>query len=269
MGKAGVLTMKKIRAACLLTACLLIGGLAPAMAGERDTLAQFATIDALLSGLYDGVAGVGGLKSYGDLGIGTFDGLDGEMVVLDGQVYRVGADGRAMVVAADETTPFATVTFFKSDRDIGVPAGTDFAGFQALVDASLTSANLFHAFRAEGRFKTLRTRSVPKQKKPYRPLVEVVKEQSVFEFRDVDGVLVGFYAPAFAKGINVPGYHLHFLTADRKAGGHVLDFTVDRLDLKVDVLSRFLLMLPTSAGFAAADLRSDRQEELEKVEGRR
>lgn len=255
------------RACALLLATVLAVG--PAAAGERDTLGQFATIDALLAGLYDGVADIGALKHYGDLGIGTFAGLDGEMVVLDGQVYRVGADGRAAVVADAETTPFAAVVFFKPDRDIAVPPGSDFTAFQALADAALPSANLFYAFRAEGRFKSMRTRSVPRQRKPYRPLADVVKDQSVFEFKDVDGVLVGFKSPSFAKGINVPGYHLHFLTADRKAGGHVLDFTVERLEVKVDALNRFLLMLPTDAGFAAADLRPNRQEELEKVEGRR
>jgi len=258
--------MKKL----LITLLLLSGagffGSHPAICAERDTLVQVATIDALLGGLYDGVATVGSLKSRGDLGIGTFDALDGEMVVLDGRIYRVGADGRAITVPDGETTPFAAVTFFHPDREVPISAGTDLQSLIALADAAEPSPNLFYAFRLEGHFKAVRTRSVPRQRKPYRPLVEVVKDQSVFDFQDVEGVLVGFYCPPFIKGINVPGYHLHFLTADRKAGGHVLAFTVDRAVLKIDTLNRFILQLPESEGFAKVDLQRDRKSELERVE---
>jgi acetolactate decarboxylase len=257
--------MKKLLMALLVLAASGLCGV-NSVAAERDTLVQVATIDALLGGLYDGVATVGSLKAQGDLGIGTFDALDGEMVVLEGNIYRVRSDGRAVVVPDGETTPFAAVTFFKPDREMAVPAGTDFDVFRALVDGAAPSANLFHAIRLEGRFKAVRTRSVPRQHKPYRPLVEVVKNQPVFDFRNVEGVLVGFYCPPFVKGINVPGYHLHFLTADRTAGGHVLGFTVDEATLKIDTLTRFILQLPDSEGFASADLRRDRKAELEKVE---
>jgi acetolactate decarboxylase len=258
--------MKKLWIALLFLAGTGLWGLNPAICAERDTLVQVATIDALLGGLYDGVATVGSLKDQGDLGIGTFDALDGEMIVLDGSIYRVGADGRAVPVPDGETTPFAAVTFFESDREAAVPAGTDFEAFPSLIDASVPSANLFYAFRLEGRFKAMRTRSVPRQHKPFPPLVEVVKNQSVFDFQDVEGVVVGFYCPPFVKGLNVPGYHLHFLTADRTAGGHVLGFTVDEAVLKIDTLSRFLLQLPDTEGFASADLRRDRMGELRKVE---
>jgi acetolactate decarboxylase len=258
----------RARAACLAMACLAVAVSGPARAGEVDTVVQYSTIDALLTGLYDGVAEVGALKAHGDLGIGTFDRLDGEMVVLDGLVYRVGSDGRVVEVPDQETTPFATVALFKPDRELVVPEGTDYDAFLAQVSAALPSPNLFYALRAEGRFRTMRTRSVPKQGKPYRPLVEVVKEQSIFDFEAVDGVLVGFYSPPFAKGVNAPGYHLHFLTADRKGGGHVLAFAAERLVLRIDTLSRLQVNLPTTAGFAAADLQPDRQEALDKVEGR-
>ncbi len=245
---------------------LFIASLFPSAAIANDSVVQIATIDALLAGLYDGVTSIGSLKQYGDFGIGTFDALDGEMVVLDGTVYRVSADGRAAVVLDSETTPFATLTTFVADQQVEVPPQTDLRGFRSLVDVALPSANLFYAFRLEGHFKTMMTRSVPRQNKPYKPLVEVVKDQLVFNFEDVKGVLVGFYCPTFVKGINVPGYHLHFLTADRKGGGHVLDFSVYKAALKIDKLSRFVLQLPQTEGFAKADLHLNRQDELKKVE---
>jgi len=255
--------MKKLFLALVVLAVIGLGWGPTAGAGE--VLVQFSTIDALLGGLYDGTMTLSELKAHGNLGIGTFDGLDGEMILLHGQVYRVGADGRAVTVSDSETTPFAAVTFFDAERELALSAGTGFDGLSALLAETL-SANFFHALLIEGRFKTLRTRSVPRQQPPYRPLVEVVKEQPIFDFEEVEGVLVGFYCPPFVSGINVPGYHLHFLTADRRGGGHVLDFSVAEATLKVDTLSRFMLHLPNTGDFAAADLRRDRQGELEKVE---
>jgi len=255
--------MKRLLVAFLCLASAALCGPTAALCAERDTLVQVSTIDALLVALYDGVADVGSLRDLGDLGIGTFDALDGEMILLDGQVYRVRDDGRAVIVPDEETTPFAAVTFFAPDREISVPPGTDLASFPSLI---VTSANLFHAFVVEGRFSAVRTRSVPEQQKPYRPLIEVVKNQPVFDFEDVAGVMVGFYCPPFVKGINVPGYHLHFLTADRTAGGHVLGFTVEEATLKIDTLSRFILRLPETDAFAGADLQKDRGKELERVE---
>ena len=258
--------MKKLIVASLFLASLNIYGLNPEAVAAQDTLVQVATIDALLGGLYDGVVTIDSLKTHGDTGIGTFDQLDGEMVVLDGKVYKVGIDGHVAIVPDKETTPFAAVTFFDSDQELAVSKGLNLDSFTAMVDATVSSTNLFYAFRMEGRFKSVRTRSVPEQQKPYRPLAEVVKDQAFFNFQDVEGVMVGFYCPAFVKGINVPGYHLHFLTADRKAGGHVLGFTVDQATLKIDTLNNFLLLLPETEAFAGVDLQRDRKHELERVE---
>lgn len=258
--------MRSLFVPSLLWACIGLCSLYPLNAAANDSLVQVATIDALLAGLYDGETSIATLKKYGDFGIGTFDALDGEMVVLDGRVYRVAADGQARIVAEHETTPFAVLTSFVPEQQLDIPRQTDLNGFRGLVDKALPSANLFYALRLEGRFKTMTTRSVPRQRKPYKPLVEAVKGQSVFNFTDVEGVLVGFYCPAFVKGINVPGYHLHFLSADRTAGGHVLDFSVAKAALQIDVLHQFIMKLPENDRFARVNLQTDRKQELKKVE---
>lgn len=237
----------------------------PALAGQ-DTLVQVSTIDALLSGLYDGTMTIGALRQFGDFGIGTFDRLNGEMVVLDGRVYRVRSDGQVDVVPDTETTPFAAVTFFESGLHREVAAGMDFLAFQQWLDSVLPSPNLFYAVRLEGRFRFMKTRSVPPQSKPYPALAEVAKHQPVFEFEDVDGVIVGYRSPAFVKGIGVPGYHLHFLTRDRKAGGHILGFTVQQATVDIDQTSELLLRLPGSTAFSGADLGQDRSADLKQVE---
>jgi len=112
----------------------------------------------------------------------------------------------------------------------------------------------------------VKARSVPAQKKPYPQLAEVVKTQPVFELTDVSGTMVGFWCPSFVKGVNVPGYHLHFLRADGKKGGHVLDFIVENATMEVDDSREFSLILPEDAAFDKADLEPDRGRELKAVE---
>jgi len=252
-----------LRKSAVLFAALLFWTL-PVRAEDTHALYQLSTIQALMAGHYDGVASVGGLKKYGDLGLGTFDRLDGEMVVLDGQVYQVLADGQVRVAPDNLGTPFATVAFAQPTiiREIG-PFAT-LAELERTLDALLPSANLFYAVRVEGRFGALKTRSVPPQRKPYPKLIEVVKTQAVFEFRDIAGTLVGFRSPEFAKGMTVPGYHLHFIDATRAKGGHLLDCAAAGVRVEITVLPRWLVDLPEHDGAAALPKADD--EELRKVE---
>ena len=186
---------------------------------DKDTLFQVSTINALLEGVYDGEVSFKELKSRGDFGIGTFNGLDGEMIGLGGRFYKVKADGAAYPVSDSEKAPFAAVTFFRPDKTVSVGKVTSYEQLEQKIDDIIPTKNIFYAIKIEGVFDYIKTRSVPKQEKPYLPLVEVVKNQPTFEFNDVEGALVGFYCPDYVKGVNVPGYHLHFITKDRKAGG--------------------------------------------------
>jgi len=255
---------------CLL-AIVFAAGLAHAQPAEREVLVQVSTIDALLDGVFDGETTYAQLCRYGDFGIGTFNGLDGEMIAFDGAVWQVRADGKAYRVdAAAAYTPFAAVTYFDTDITVPVAAGTDFAGLAKLIDGLVPSSNYFYAIRLDGVFTYMKTRSVPAQQKPYPPLVEVTKHQPEFEFHDVAGTVVGFRCPPFAKGVNVTGDHLHFLNIARSGGGHILAFTVKEAVLSIDLTSRYLLLLPEPGGaFATSDLSKDRQDELHQAETNR
>ncbi|MFA6288612.1 MAG: acetolactate decarboxylase [Opitutaceae bacterium] len=233
-------------------------------------LTQWSTIDALLKGYYDGVAGLGEMKKSGDFGLGTLESLDGEMLMLDGRVYQIDSRGVVHEPADTVRTPFAAATFFKGDIVIAAPAGLTLEALQTRIDAVLPSSNLFYAIRVTGRFAHIKTRSVAKQEKPYRPLGEVVKTQSLFTFDDSAGTMAGFRCPGFAKGLNVPGYHLHYLTSDRRGGGHVLGLVTGAgVRVEVSVLRDFTVKLPDSAGFNALDLSGDRSGELEAAESLR
>ena len=219
-----------------------------------------------MGGLYDGVVTYGELKQYGDFGIGTFEGLDGEMVALDGNFYQIKADGVAYHVNDDMTAPFACVIFFDADREIPIREGMNYTQFQDYLSDAIQEKNIFHAVKMEGTFRYVKTRSVPGQEKPYPPLIEVTANQPIFEFHDIEGTIVGFYCPDYVEGLNVPGYHLHFITADRKAGGHVLEFIIKDAKLSVDYTSELHLILPDTEEFNRLDLTRSRKEELEKAE---
>lgn len=234
---------------------------------DSDTLTQVSTIDALLEGVYDGVTSFETLRAHGDFGIGTFAALDGEMLAFDGRFFQVTADGVARQVSDDAQTPFAAVTFFDRDLEYTLPEGLDLPGVQSFLDSRFDTLNTFYGIRIDGTFATMVTRSVPAQQKPYPPLTEVTAKQNVFDFEDVSGTVVGFRCPTFVSGVNVPGYHLHFLTEDGKAGGHVLALTVSKADASVDVTRDFLMLLPDpDSDFYDIDLTPDNEEALDQAE---
>jgi acetolactate decarboxylase len=233
---------------------------------NEDILFQTSTINALLEGVYDGEITYKELKQYGDFGIGTFNSLDGEMIGLEGKFYQVKADGIAYAVDDSMKTPFAVVTFFEVDKSISLDKAVDYEQLEHYLDNLLPTKNIFYAVKIEGRFNYIKTRSVPKQIKPYPRLVEVVKDQPTFEFYNVEGTIVGFRCPEYVEGINVPGYHLHFITEDKKAGGHLLECQMQNVRIEIDYTSELYMVLPQTGDFYKADLMKEKQTELEKVE---
>ena len=233
---------------------------------HQDVLFQTSTINALLEGIYNGQMTCEDLKQYGDLGIGTFNDLDGEMVGLEGKFYQIKADGKAYLADGSMRTPFAVMTFFEPDMAVLLDKSLDYEQLKPYVDSVLPTRNIFYALRIEASFDHVKTRSVPKQNRPYPPLVEVVKNQPTFEFHNVKGTIAGFRCPGYVKGINVPGYHLHFISEDRKTGGHLLECGVRDVRIEIDYTSEFHLTLPGSTEFYQQDLEKEKGQELEKVE---
>ncbi|VUT23751.1 MAG: Alpha-acetolactate decarboxylase [Candidatus Methanolliviera sp. GoM_asphalt] len=232
----------------------------------QETLTQVSTIGALLNGVYDGGVSFGDLKRYGDFGIGTFNGLDGEMVALDGEFYQIKSDGSVYKVKDSMKTPFANVTFFDGDREVKLDEGMNYEDIRDFIDDMIPTKNIFYAIKIDGTFSYVKTRSVPKQVKPYPPLAEVTKDQSIFEFNDAKGTIVGFRSPSYVGGMNVPGYHLHFITEDRRAGGHLLEVKVKDANATMDYTSDLFMVLPSEDDFYRVDLTNIKEEEVEKVE---
>ena len=232
----------------------------------HHALFQTSTIDALLEGRYDGDVSFAELEEHGDFGLGTLEALDGEMVALDGSFYQVKADGRAYAIDGGTRTPFAVVTFFEPGLSQGLTGPMDLATFCTHLDLLVGGEASCYAVRVDGRFEYVKTRSVPRQRRPYPPLTKVVEHQPTFELRDVPGSLVGFRFPRYAQGLNVAGYHFHFITAERSAGGHVLEFQLARGDLLVDSEANLRLELPPSVELPAPDPAVGKKEALDRIE---
>ncbi|HRX09272.1 MAG TPA: acetolactate decarboxylase, partial [Candidatus Limiplasma sp.] len=184
------------------------------------------------------------LLQHGNTGFGTFDALDGEMVVLDGVVYQAAVDGSIHVMASDGLTPFANVAFIGDSQSVDSSFEGGYDALLAALNVLVPDRNMPVLFRIAGRFESVTVRSVPRQTEPYPPLTEVVKNQAVFEKALVQGVIVGFRFPQYMGDINTTGYHLHFLSGDLRFGGHLLDVGAGTLTVQFIELNEFTMVLP-------------------------
>ncbi|MBI1293250.1 acetolactate decarboxylase [bacterium] len=235
----------------ILLACLVALAGCATKPRERETLAQVSTIDSLMAGNYDGTVRLSRLYNYGDFGLGTLDRLDGELIVLDGQAWQVPVSGEARRVAPAERTPFAALTHFDPETILVIDNTSGISPEQQVLNH--LDPDRFAAIRVHGRFSSLRTRSVPRQE-TNRPLPAVIADgQKTFDFTDVEGTMVGLYCPAYVKGLNVPGFHFHFITADRTAGGHVLSWTPSSVVVAIDDASTFTMLIPDGFAPGAGD----------------
>ncbi len=234
---------------------------------EPHVLFQASTIGALLEGSYDGDLSFAELAEHGDLGLGTLNGLDGEMIGLDGRFYRADVDGTVGEVDSGERTPFAVVTSFEPTIDVEIEGPLDHAGLLAQLDRLIPADAATCAIRLDGRFELVRARSVPRQSPPYRPLTEVVLEQHVFELTEVEGTMLGFRFPDYAEGIEVSGYHLHFVSDDRQRGGHVLaSRCAGALRTRLDPSNDLHVELPPGVELADREVAAETHAAVELVE---
>ncbi len=234
---------------------------------SAHVLFQASTIGALLHGSYDGDLTFAELAERGDLGLGTLNGLDGEMIAIDGEFLRADVDGDVTAVGPEEQTPFAVVTRFEPTVEAEIPAGLDQEAILAALDQLAPEGEATFAVRLDGRFAKVRARSVPRQSPPYRPLGEVIGDQHIFELADVEGSMVGFRFPAYVEGIEVAGYHLHFVDADRRRGGHVLGSrSAGPLRARIDPSDDLHVELPPAVDLADPDLAAETHAAIDSVE---
>ena len=228
---------------------------------------QASTIGALLDGAYEGDLSVAELAEHGDHGVGTFNGLDGELIAVDGEFFRADHAGDVASIPGETLTPFAAVAWFSPEVHFSLPAGSGLSELSAEIECRVPDSDVSLAVRVDGGFELIRARSVPRQEPPYKPLTEVVADQTVFELADVTGTLVGFRFPDQSAGIEAAGYHLHFVTTDRQRGGHVLEFRGGaELAVEVDSETELRVELPPGVELEAQHADAALKTALDRVE---
>ncbi len=211
---------------------------------DRETIYQLAAFNTFSTGKYAGFMTYSQLEQHGDFGIGTFDGLNGEMLGFDGVFYQIPSDGVPRVVDSAQTSPHATVTYFDTDLTLSV-SGLNYTELKSYFDNQLaTSEDTIYAIKITGDFSYIQARSPAKQLEPYPNLTDALKTQSVFNFTDVQATAVGYLFPSSMNGVDPAGYHLHIITDDKTAGGHLLECQIENATIQVDVIKNYTLILP-------------------------
>ncbi|MEV8266955.1 acetolactate decarboxylase [Microbacterium sp. NPDC076911] len=231
----------------------------------RHKVFQASLLSALLDGVYDGNLSVGELLEHGDFGLGTFNGLDGEMLVLDGICYRLRADGTVSEVDAAELTPFAVITEFTPEITLPIDHAMTRDEVVAMIESAVGTANYLFAVRVRGRFSEVETRTVVKQTKPYVGMREAVRDIPALTFADTTGTLAGFRTPLYERGISVPGGHVHYVDDAHTHGGHVIDFTIESGAVEICRGTDLELRLPLTDAFKNAQLSPDDLDEQTQV----
>lgn len=236
---------------------------------HTDAVYQVALLQSLMQGEYDGIISVKDLKRYGNFGIGTFDGVNGELIALDGKVYQALSDGSVVEAAENETIPFANVKFFHADKvnNQNVQAKNIDDLKQQLNDIIKDEKNQFYFVRIDSKLSQVNVRSELKQKPPYKYLNEILKtDERRFEYKNISGTIVAIYFPTYMNGLNTPGWHLHFISDDKRKGGHVLNITNLQGNLFVDASKEFYMQVPNRKSFNDKNLEKDLASEIKKVE---
>ncbi|HTI00474.1 MAG TPA: acetolactate decarboxylase [Acidisoma sp.] len=239
--------------------------LADSLQVEHGTLFQVSTSGALVQGVLDGAVSVATLREHGNFGLGTFVDLDGEMIVLDGQFYQIRSDGSVRIAEDNQLAPFAVVTHFNPERVTHMQPFATLAELTAQLDRLRTSENLFFAARLSGTFRHVHNRAACKVG-PHETLADAAEHQGEFHTDMVRGTMVGFWTPSYVKALGVAGWHLHFMSDDHRAGGHVLGAAGEDIEVAIEHLDDFRIAIPETAAFLASDLSLDSSAVLDRAE---
>ena len=236
---------------------------------ERTKFTQVSLFSVLLSGRYGGVITIAELKNLGGMSIATMDRLDGEMQMIDGVVYQACSDGHVYLPDDDATVPFGTVAEFHAERSVRLADIPSYELFEAHMAECCPQENVPLAIHFTGDFRRMKVRTVGRQEHDGVGLAEAAKNEAIFDLSDCSGDLVGFRLPGYVAGVNAPGWHLHFMDAERQHGGHVVNFSLREGELRFCHADDFQIRLPSPEVLVGLDLSRDWSKELKRAEAER
>ena len=236
----------------------------------KQTLYQISTLQALSMGYSRAVIPVEAFLQHGNIGLGTFEDVNGEMILLDGQCFRAAENGAVVRAEPDRGVPFAVATFFHHGDKIPIEYVENIEVLKHLLDLKIGAdfgLNSMHIVRIDGSFAKVCARSESAHRSHHVSLKDILqKTQNDFIFHDITGTLVCVYFPDYMDGINAPGWHLHFISDDRSLGGHVFDLTMKQGTMIINKISQIQIQLPTSPAFDTYSLKEASQDEIKEVE---
>ena len=231
---------------------------------------QVSTLQALAMGHTRPVIDVAELKKHGNTGLGTFEGVNGEMIVVDGRCFRAKEDGSVVEADKDMGVPFASVCNCAGSIRFDVQEMCSIDELKTLLTIKieeLFGLNSMHMVRIDGEFEVVDARSEEAYHAIHVSLKDMLKEtQKAFKFDNVSGTLVCVYYPDFMDGINAAGWHIHFISDDRQKGGHVFDLKMKSGHALLDKISKIEIQLPTDPVFDTYSLKEASDDDIKKVE---
>lgn len=234
---------------------------------KRAILFQYGIADAFVNGLYAGEYPVGQLRREGDFGLGAPDRIDGELTMDNGKVYQSKATGETIVAPDSLTSALAFVCFFKPDTSFFISGVLGQKEVLQRLGGYLENKNGMYAIRISGLFRHVRTRAFPPvMGDSFPPLASILDRQHFFDHDHVQGVLIGYRMPSWLAGINIEGFHFHFLSDDLKKGGHVLDFLGEDVRIEVALLDDIHVAAPKGRAFEDLNFKGGNSPALNKVE---
>ena len=240
------------------------------MGMEQNTLYQVSTLQALSMGYTRPVVTVRELLEHGNIGLGTFEGVNGEMILIDGHCYRADEEGKVVEMPSKTGVPFASVTFLQDERRTVLPESGTAETLKQMLDKIIEEwfgLNSMHMIRIDGFFIEIQARSENAYFSQHISLKDILSEtQKSFVFSNIPGTLVCVYYPDYMAGINAAGWHFHFISEDRTLGGHVFDLHMLSGAAVVDKIQRLAIQLPTEPSFDTYSLTEASQQEIKQVE---
>lgn len=227
---------------------------------KSDTFYHYSIWWAFVNRVFDGELTASVLKSKGDLALGSFDLLDGELIMLDGVLYRATEDGQVSIVNDDSKIAYVNAAFFDADQTFTIDRAKDYAELRHKINEELKSKNIFYAFKIHGDFVKMTCGGLHKQEPPFeKGLDYLIPNRPIFEREYFSGTMVGFYCPEYIGNINVAAYHLHFVSDDQRFAGHVMEFEGENLTVEIDHMYEYQFVLPRSEAFVNGTFESEFQ----------
>ncbi len=231
---------------------------------------QVSTLQALMLGYTKSVITVEELLKHGDIGLGTFENVDGEMIVLDGHCYQAKSDGTISEAGSATGVPFCAVAHMLPDGEADLENVSSIDDLKRFLDITIDEAfalNSMHIVRVDGLFNKVMARSEDGVISRHVELKDILENnQQDFCFENIRGSLVCIYFPDYMDGINAPGWHLHFVSEDKTCGGHVFDIDLKSGKASFSRKTNIEIKFPSTAEFDTYALKNASQDDIKKVE---